>query len=77
MLSLKQVSDYCLAGPKTCKFFDTVQRSDNKYVNVCTKLSQSAYEQLKQKHWGDSEKNYADNCAGYLYLTYKLQGYDK
>jgi hypothetical protein len=71
------VRDYCYAGYSgggLCKYLDTLRRTDGTSVNVCTKLHSGAYDKLKKKR--GSYKPTGDNCAGYLYLEYKKQGYD-
>lgn len=63
-------------GNKTCKYLDSVTRSDGKYVSVCTKLNSGAFTALeaKRQKWGAAPTG--DNCAGYILLQYKDQGYD-
>lgn len=82
-----QVQDVCYgggnwwtAGANTiCKYLDTVNRKDGKYVQVCTKLNPGAYAVLdkrRQSHPNAYDPK-GDNCSGYLLLQYKDQGYDK
>ena len=62
-----------------CKYLDSTQRSDGKYVSICTKLNPGAYKALCARRGTVGNNPWepkGDNCQGYLLLQYKNQGYD-
>lgn len=84
-LTQLHVRDVCHGGgwtpsgqSNTCKYLTHECRKDGTYVSLCTKLNKGAYDDL-EKSRKNSNSRYqpkGDNCAGYLYLLYKKQGYD-
>lgn len=79
MLSQLHVIKICDSGsPTPCRYLShEFDQTTYSLIYLCTKRSPPDYKKLKKNDYGvDRDKDYPDNCNGYLPLRHVEQGRD-